>query len=184
MIRRFAGWLLRLRGWSVIGEAPKIQRYVIIAAPHTSNWDFPITLLAGINLGLRINWLGKNTLFRFPFGGIMRALGGIPVDRSKSNNLVESMVKTFREQPRFMPIIPPEATRSNVKRWKTGFYHIAHQAGVPIVCGFLDYKRKIGGLGIIVIPTGNIDADIEIIRTFYSGITGCRPEKATPITIH
>lgn len=182
MIRIVAHWCLKLWGWTPVGSLPS-TRCVVIAAPHTSNWDFPIALLVAAALKTRINWLGKDTLFRFPFGGIMRALGGIPVDRSKSNNMVDAMVQTFGERDYFITVIPPEATRSHATRWKTGFYHIAHQANVPIVFGFLDFAKKIGGFGPSLVPTGDIEADFEQIRAFYVTITGKRPDKMGAITI-
>ncbi len=183
MIATLCQWCLNLMGWTVEANLPPTNKYVIIAYPHTSNWDFPIALLTGAAVGLRINWLGKNTLFTFPFGWLMRALGGIPVDRSQSHNMVEAMIAVFEERERFVPVIPPEATRGFAKRWKTGFYHIAQGAHVPIACGFLDFQRKVGGVKTYFMPSGNIQADMEILRTVYAGIEGKYPEKASPIRI-
>jgi 1-acyl-sn-glycerol-3-phosphate acyltransferase len=183
MIARLARWLLSLRGWKVIGTTPTVPKFVIIAAPHTTNWDFPITLLAATALNMRVKWLAKHTLFKFPFGGIMRALGGIPVDRTASHNMVENAIQILKDSTRLGLIVPPEGTRSKSTRWRTGFYHIAKGAHVPIVCGFLDYRKKEGGIGLTFIPTGDIEADMQQLRTFYGGITGKHPENTSVIEL-
>jgi len=170
---------LKIFGWKVEGQLPEHPRYVIIAAPHTSNWDMPITLFLAFALRIKCYWMGKESLFRRPFGGIMRWLGGLPIDRSKSNNVVEQSVKAFAGQERLVIIIPPEGTRKQVSYWKTGFYHIAHGAQVPIVLGFIDYKRKAGGIGPVVWPTGDIEADMRTIQGFYAAVSGKYPEKSS-----
>lgn len=173
-------FVLGIFGWRRDGRAPDIPKYVVIAAPHTSNWDFPITLAMLFAFRLKVYWMGKHTLFRWPFRAFFRFLGGIPIDRSKSANVVEQSIQAFRERTRLAMMISPEGTRKNVSYWKTGFYHIASGAGVPIVLGFLDYLKKRGGFGHVMEPTGDINADMETIRAFYSGVAGRHPEKFNP----
>ena len=159
--------VLRLIGWKVVGGLPATNRYVLIGAPHTSNWDFPLMLLAVLKVGMDVHWLGKSSLFSFPFGGIMRWLGGIPVDRSKSNNLVDQLVELFRRRDDLILVIPPEGTRSQVERWKSGFYYVAQGAGVPILLGFVDSSRKQIGFGPLFHPTGDYATDLIAIQEFY-----------------
>jgi 1-acyl-sn-glycerol-3-phosphate acyltransferase len=154
------------------GEVPDTPKYVLIAAPHTSNWDLPIMLCLAFAFRTSLFWMGKHTLFRRPFGPIMRWLGGIPIDRREAHNVVELSAQLFRNAERLVMVVPPEGTRQKVRYWKTGFYRIAESAHVPIVLGFLDYRRKVGGLGPVVVPTGDIDADMVVIRAFYADITG------------
>jgi len=175
--------VLGIFGWRREGRIPDIPKYVVIAAPHTSNWDFPITLAMLFAFKLKVYWMGKHTLFRRPFRAFFRFLGGIPVDRSRSTNVVEQSVQAFGERVELAMMISPEGTRGNVSYWKTGFYHIASRAGVPIVLGFLDYARKRGGFGHVMEPTGDTDADMETIRVFYAGVTGRHPEKFNPAAI-
>jgi 1-acyl-sn-glycerol-3-phosphate acyltransferase len=161
----------RAAGWRVEGAAPPDKKFVVIAAPHTSNWDLPFMLGVALKFRIRLHWMGKDNLFKPPFGWFMRALGGIPVDRSKSNNAVAQMIRIFDDADQLAVAIPPEGTRSKVRYWKTGFYHIAHGAGVPIAMGFLDYKRKVGGIGMTMKTSGDYDADLEIIKRFYADVT-------------
>ena len=170
---------LKIMRWHKEGKLPDIPQYVVIAAPHTTNWDFPITLALAFSFKCNIYWMGKDTLFKPPFGTIMKFLGGIPIDRSISSNVVEQSIQAFRGNNKLVMVIPPEGTRKNVKYWKTGFYHIADGANVPIVMGFLDYKQRIGGIGHIFQPTGNIDTDMKTIQFFYANISGKYPEKAS-----
>ena len=174
MLRTFSKWFLHLKGWQVVGELPaEAAKSVLIAAPHTSNWDLPYTLMVCLVLRLNIYWMGKVQIFRFPFGPVMRWLGGIAVDRSKSNNLVADSAEAIKAaQNALQLIVPPEGTRSKTRYWKTGFYHIALSAKVPIVLAFLDYERKIGGLGPVFKPTGDIEADMLSIKAFYAPIKG------------
>lgn len=163
---------LKLAGWKLTGQPPIEKKYVLIAVPHTSNWDFPITLAMAFLFKFDIFWMGKDSLFKGPAGPIMRWLGGIAVNRSASSNLVQQLVDAFNENDELVIAIPPEGTRSRVDKWKTGFYHIAHGANVPIALGFLDYQRKVGGFGPTFYPTGDVDKDIAEIRQFYKGIAG------------
>lgn len=175
--------ILRLLGWELVGPLPAIKKYVLIAAPHTSNWDFLVLLLAAFGLKAKAFWMGKDTLFRSPHGAIFRWLGGIPVDRSSTHNAVDQSVIFIREQDEVLLAIAPEGTRKKVTTWKTGFYYIAHQAGVPIVCGFIDYGRKRTGIGPQLMPTGDIEADMKIIREFYSDIQGKHHDQTGSIEV-
>ena len=148
----------------------------MIGAPHTSNWDFPIAMAALILLRLKTNYLAKKELFRFPLGIIMRAFGGIPVDRSKHTGLVDAMIAEFDKHDELILLIPPEGTRKLVKAWKTGFYRVAVGANVPIVISYLDYGTKTAGLKAVVYPSGNYDADLEKIKSYYKGMKGKHPE--------
>jgi 1-acyl-sn-glycerol-3-phosphate acyltransferase len=168
--------LFKLIGWKMVGDFPAIDKYVLIAAPHTSNWDFPIGLAICFIGGKKVYWMGKHTLFRGPLGPLARWLGGIPVDRRKSNSLVEQMADVYQQSDKLIVAIPPEGTRKKVEKWKTGFYYIALQAQVPIVLGYLDFKTKSGGCGQVFYPTGDIELDMQEILRFYQGIQGKNPE--------
>lgn len=170
-------------GWRVEGEIPDAQKMVIIAAPHTSNWDFLYLLGAAYSLRLRIFWLGKNSLFIPIAGHILRFLGGIPVDRSRHTNLVTQLVERYDESDKLAIVIPPSGTRSKTDNWHSGFYQVAKGANIRMVCGFLDYPRKVAGLGLAFIPTDNIRADMDQIREFYAPIEGRYPEKASHIRL-
>ena len=174
LLRAFSVVFLKLTGWQVQGELPAVARKsVFIAAPHTSNWDLPYTLMVAFVLRLNIHWMGKASLFRFPFGGLMRWLGGISVDRSQSNNLVAaSALAISQAQGALQLIVPPEGTRAKTRYWKSGFYHIATAAKVPIVMAYMDYSRKISGLGPLLYPTGNLEADMVTIKAFYAPFKG------------
>lgn len=153
------------------------RKFVVIAAPHTSNWDFLYFLALGIKLNLPLSFMGKATMFRWPFRKVMKDLGGIPVNRSQSFNMVDQMIAEFKNRDTFMLTIAPEGTRGKVRQWKTGFYHIALGAGVPLVCGMMDYKKKIGGLGPPIWPTGNYEADMAKVSEYYRHCTPKYPEK-------
>ena len=175
--------VLRLLGWKVEINLPSASKYVLIGAPHTSNYDFFLMLmLIGVS-GLKLNWLGKDTLFRRPIGGIMRKLGGIPVNRRSSNRFVDQMVAAYKERQELAIVIAPEGTRSKVPTWKTGFYYIAVGAEVPIVFGFVDASRRTTGIGPQFQPTGDIQADFAVIKAFYSGMVGIHPDKQSEITL-
>lgn len=168
-------------GWRVEGELPAARKFVFIAAPHTSNWDLPFMLATAYILGARISWLGKHTVFWGPFGWFMRALGGIPVDRRSKHNMVQQVAERFAEAEALILAIPPEGTRKRVEYWKSGFYHIARAAQVPVAMGFLDFQRKVSGLGPPLYTTGDVRADMDQIRSFYRDIRGKIPEfESTP----
>jgi 1-acyl-sn-glycerol-3-phosphate acyltransferase len=157
------------------GKIPDTPKWVMIAAPHTSNWDFSVMLSVAFAFEIKLSWMGKNTLFKWPFGSFFRYLGGIPVNRSRSENAVHRMVQLFNEVEALVLGIPPEGTRRKVRTWKTGFYHIAHGANVPIALGFIDYERKASGVGPIIQPTGDIDIDMKEIHAFYATVKGKHP---------
>ena len=174
LLRAFSLAFLRLTGWKVEGSLPPgCSKSVWIAAPHTSNWDLPYTLMVVFALRLKVYWMGKEQLFRPPFRGLMKWLGGIPVDRSKSNNLVAASIEAIQNASGTLQlIVPPEGTRAKTRYWKTGFYYIALGAKVPIVLAFMDYEKKIAGLGPVFAPTGDIDADMLAIKAFYAPYKG------------
>jgi 1-acyl-sn-glycerol-3-phosphate acyltransferase len=168
---------LKLIGWQKEGTLPGISKYVMIAAPHTSNIDLPITLFLAFAFRLKVYWMGKDRIFKKPFGTIMKWLGGIPVDRKTSSNIVAQSIDQFNSNDSLVMVVAPEGSRDRVNYWKTGFYHIARGAGVPIVLGYLDYRKKKGGIGPIVYPGGNIEKDMIIIQEFYKTVTARYPEK-------
>ncbi|MQM30238.1 MAG: glycerol acyltransferase [Candidatus Accumulibacter phosphatis] len=174
LLRAFSVSFLKITGWKIEGSLPaSASKSVLIAAPHTSNWDLPYTLMVAFALRLNIYWMGKAEIFRPPFRGLMRWLGGIPVARETANNLVAASAAaiTAADSP-VQLIVPPEGTRSKRREWKTGFYHIAVTAQVPIVLAYMDYEKKISGLGEIFVPTGDVDADIAAIKAFYAPFKG------------
>ena len=172
--------ILKLPGWRVEGHFPAdCHKCVVIAAPHTSNWDLPNTLMAGFALRANLYWMGKRSIFRPPFGAFMRWLGGIAVNREKSNNLVAASVEAIRAaRGSLQLVVPPEGTRSKVRYWKTGFYYIAHGAGVPIVLSYMDYARKVSGIGPVFHPTGDIERDMATIKAFYAPFKGKNPDQS------
>ena len=176
-IRWLSIFLLKIFGWRTEGTLPDIPKFVMIAAPHTSNWDFPIMMFIAFKLKGKLYWMGKDTIFREPFNGLFKWLGGIPINRSRSNNVVGQMVDIFNETDRLILTIPPSGTRKKVKQWKSGFYHIAAGANVPVVLGFLDFKRKTGGIGPVVLLTGDMEQDMMVISSFYADIEGKHPQK-------
>lgn len=164
--------MLRLRGWRIEGERPPFNRYVMVAAPHTSNWDFPFTMAMALVMRIDIHWTGKAALFRGPQGIFFRWMGGVPVNRSERQNIVQQMIDVFDRVKSMVLVIQPEGSRSKVREWKSGFYHIALGAGVPIVLGFIDFKRKVGGLFGHMNPTGDYEKDLEYIKSFYTDVAG------------
>lgn len=166
---------LDLAGWTIEGSVPDVKKMVLIAAPHTSNWDLVYALAGAAVLGMPIHWMGKHTLFRGPLGIAFRALGGIPVERKQHHALVQELVDEFARRERFVLLVPPEGTRKAVKYWKSGFYHIARLAGVPIALGVMDYRNKRVGLGPLVWPTGDVKSDMDKIRAFYADKQGRHP---------
>ena len=165
---------LKLAGWKVEGALPPDSpKCVLIAAPHTSNWDLPYTLMVGFALHLHLYWMGKRSIFRWPFGPLMRWLGGIAVNREQSSNLVAASAAALRAaEGQVQLVVPPEGTRDATRRWKTGFYYIALEAQVPIVMAYMDYERKLSGLGPVFTPTGDIERDMTAIKAFYAPFKG------------
>ena len=174
VLRALSLGYLRLAGWNLDGQLPPDQpKCVLIAAPHTSNWDLPYTLMVAFALRINIYWMGKAALFRGPLGPLMRWLGGIAVDRSQSTNVVAASALAIREADGALClVVPPEGTRSKTRQWRTGFYWIAHQAGVPIVMAYMDYPRKRSGLGPVFKPSGDIEADMAQIKAYYAPFKG------------
>ena len=178
MLRLVSVLGLKLMGWHVRGRPLADQRCVLIGAPHTSNWDFPLMLMVVMKLRLRIFWLGKHTLFPFPVGWFMKWLGGIPVDRRAAHNVVGETVRLFEENDQLIVLIPPEGTRKNVKQWKSGFYHIANNASVPILLGYLDASVREAGFADFFVPTGNLEKDFSKIMAFYRNKKGLIAENS------
>lgn len=169
--------VLKLIRWEVVGGNPEGEKFVLIAAPHTSNWDFPLMLMAAFVLRLEVHWMGKNSLFRWPLGPLARWLGGISIDRSKSNNTVEQVVEQYAAQESLMVAIPPEGTRQRVDKWKTGFYHVAQGAKVPVLMGYIDAHKRQMGLNHLYQLTDDMESDIANIRAFYADKGPIRPER-------
>jgi len=173
----FAKIMLRLAGWHIEGILPDLPKFVLIGAPHTSNWDFVLFLGVIFSLRANVRFMGKAELFRFPIGWFFRYCGGVPVDRKKSTGLVEQMVKISNESDKFILTIAPEGTRHHVQEWKRGFYHIAKSAGIPIVMAIVDGKHKTVRIGQVFHPTENIEADIKSIQGFFAGVVGIHPRR-------
>lgn len=179
LLRGVSVAFLRLTGWKIRGALPlDAQRCVLIAAPHTSNWDLPYTLMVAFTLRLNIHWMGKSELFRGWRGPIMRWLGGLSVNREQSSNMVlASALALEKADGPLQLVVPPEGTRARVREWKTGFYWIARTARVPIVLAYMDYERKISGLGPVMVPSGNLEADMVVIKDFYAPFKGRNPDQ-------
>ena len=160
-------WLFRRRGWKLEGQAPAANRFVIIGAPHTSNWDFVSFLGMANQFGLEPHFMGKASLFRWPLRRFMSDMGGVPVERSKRGNLADAMVAAFAGHEEFALVIAPEGTRGHVGAWRSGFWHIAKAAGVPIVLAWVNENAKRGGLGPAIMPSGDFAADMAKIAAFY-----------------
>ncbi|MFT6643144.1 MAG: 1-acyl-sn-glycerol-3-phosphate acyltransferase [Patiriisocius sp.] len=183
----FAHWLgktiIRVSGWRVAGGVPKSKSMLIIAAPHTSNWDLFFLLGAAYSFRLSIQWLVKDSLFLPIMGSTLSFLGGIPVDRSKNNNLVTDLATRIQNSEGLALVVPPSGTRRYTEHWKSGFYRIALAANVPIVCGYLDYTRKEAGLGLSFHLTGNMTEDMDKIRAFYEPFVGKHPDNKSRIRL-
>ena len=183
VLHRVAKLLFRLTGWKTEGVIHQPARFVIIAAPHTSNWDAFIMLAAACIFRVKIRWFIKDAAFFFPLGSLIRAFGGIPIDRKRRYNVVAQAIEEFRQSERLILAVPPEATRKRSPSWKTGFYRIAQGAGVPIVLGYIDYRRKVAGLGPCFTPTGDIVADFKVFETFYAGVTPKFPDQRGVVAV-
>lgn len=168
---------LRMGGWTIGNGPPDVPKFVLIAAPHTSNWDLIWMLGFAWNFGIEVSWLGKHTLFKPPFGWFLRGLGGVAVDRRAPGGVVGQMARIFEEADRLIIVVPPEGTRGYRDFWKSGFFRIAEAADVPIVCGYLDYGAMKGGMDHTIDPSEGLDAVMEQVRAFYIGKSGKFPEK-------
>ena len=178
MVRRLLLAMYRGRGWRALGQVPEPRRFILIAAPHTSNWDFVNFLGLTADLGLRAHFMGKLSLFKWPLGGFMKQMGGVPVDRRGGGNVVEQMVAEFARRAEFMLTVAPEGTRGRTTKWRTGFYQIALAAKVPMVVGFMDYGTKTGGLGPLIWPSGDFRADMLKVLEVYRTCIPKIPERA------
>lgn len=174
--RWLARTIMRLIGWRMAGSFPDVPRLVVIAAPHTSNWDFPLGILTMYAAGIRVSFLGKDTLFRPPLGWVMRWLGGRPVNRAAAHGVVEETMKAIRSADRCFLALAPEGTRKRVTHWRTGFYRIAERAGLPIVLGYFDYAKREVGFGPTLWPSGDLPRDLAEIQAFYRTKRGKYPE--------
>jgi len=181
MLKTIATWLLALLGWKAVASPERPLKAVLIAYPHTSNWDAFYALLVKLALGLDAHWAGKDSMFRPPIGGLLRKMGGVPVNRRERTGFVEQMVAEFAARQRFTLAIAPEGTRSLTAGWKSGFYRMALAAQVPVALGFMDYARREGGILAYLTLTGDRDADLAAIARHYADRPGKRPELASPI---
>ena len=178
-------WLMRsilvpsvvARGWKTPPPLPDVKKCVLVVAPHTSNWDFPIGMAYALWYRLQARWVGKDSLFKFPVGGAFKWMGGIPVDRSQRHNFVHQAAALFEQHETLWMAVTPEGTRSKVDKWKTGFYYIALEAKVPIVLAYIDYGRKEAGIDRVIYPTGDLETELDDILAYYANITGNRPEQ-------
>jgi 1-acyl-sn-glycerol-3-phosphate acyltransferase len=180
---RVARFLFWLGGWSYESGVPDVKKAVVIAAPHTSNWDGYWSFVYKVAIGLDVKFFFKDSLFWFPLGSYVRLMGAMPLDRKHAGSAVQQVVDLMNSSDEFFFGLAPEGTRSWTPAWKTGFYRIAIEAGVPVAPGFLDYGRKCIGIGPLITLSGDPDTDMEKFRDFYAGIEGKRPEKAGPIML-
>lgn len=172
LVRWISRAFFALSGWKVQGDWPGIDKLVLVAAPHTSNWDGLYMLATAGYYRVRLRWMGKKSLTQGPFGWVMRWLGCVPIDRSASHDVVRTMADAFAREQRMVLAVPPEGTRSAVHEWKSGFYHIAVAAGVPLLLTVLDYATKTARLAAVVYPSGDYEADLPIIRGYYANAVG------------
>ena len=178
---RLLSWLiLKLGGWKVVNVAPATGSYLIIAAPHTSNWDFPLGIAIAFHLRLKVYFIAKHTLFNGFAGPIMRWLGGVPLNRGASKNFVGASVEIYANSENLILAIAPEGTRSSVERWKTGFYHMAKGANVPLALAYFDFSKRVGGIGKMLNTTSDIAADMQAIADFYEPVMGKYPNNFNP----
>ena len=178
LTRAIAQTLFRGAGWRYEGTWPNLSKFVIVGGPHTSSWDFILTMAIMFTAGIRLSWLAKHTFVEGPFGRVWRWLGGVPVNRTASHGLVAQLAQEFRSREALVLALSPEGTRSRVQEWKTGFYHIATEAEVPIVPVIADYGRKVVKLAQPIWPSGDLEADLAQIQALYRGIAGKNPQQA------
>jgi 1-acyl-sn-glycerol-3-phosphate acyltransferase len=175
--------LLKLRGWSFTGELPDLPKLMVIGAPHTTNWDFVIFLGALHHYRMKASFIGKHTLFRWPFGYFFRWLGGIPVDRTKPGGQVQQVVDAVNRSNRVILVMAPEGTRKAAPQWKSGFLHIAANADLPIVLGYVDYPNRRAGMGPVVSFDGDPSGFMDDARRFYADKQGLHPEGKGPVQV-
>lgn len=167
------------KGWKLTGDFPDVPRAIIIGVPHTSNMDGYYAIAAMFTLSLHVGIMAKDSMFFWPLGWFFRWLGFIPIDRGASKGVVEQTVARFREYDQLLLVVAPEGTRGGAEKWKTGFYHIAHQTGVPIILGGIDYAKKELSFNGAFSPTGDIDADLDRLYAFYAGFTPGHAERSS-----
>ena len=175
-LRFLSGLYLRSLGWHVMGQLPDLPKFVIVSAPHTSNWDFVMFLALAFILRGNLRVMGKKVLFYPPYGWFFRWCGGVPVDRSKPHGLVEQTVQAINASDHFQLVITPEGTRKKVGQWKQGFYHIAKKACIPIVTGFVDTRTKTCGIGPTFTLSNDMEADIKSMQAFFKDKVGINPQ--------
>ncbi len=180
---RFAAAALRLAGWRVVLAEPVPAKCVVVFYPHTSNWDFPWGLFAKWLVGIHFRWVAKHTLFAGPAGALFRRWGGIPIDRRAPSGFIETMRRAFDEAEAFHLVITPEGTRSRVERWKSGFWHLARAAKVPVALGFIDYARREVGVGGYVELSDDPAADMARLAAFYADKRAYDPARAGRVTM-
>jgi 1-acyl-sn-glycerol-3-phosphate acyltransferase len=183
VLRIVSGAALRLRGWRVEGQRPDAPRFVVVAAPHTSAWDVPLMLAAALQVGIRLHWLGASYYFKRPVAGLLRWLGGVPIERGRTASRVQTTAELMAAYDRIGVAISPEGSRKLVPHWKTGFYHLAVAAEVPLVLTSLDHRHKRATIGPVLMPTGDIEADLVDVRAFYEGVEGRYPDQQGPIAV-
>jgi 1-acyl-sn-glycerol-3-phosphate acyltransferase len=183
MKRRLAIWALRCRGWRLAGEAPRLPKYLILFGPHTCNWDFLLAMLGIAGYGIRPKWLGKHTIFRWPVAGLLRRMGGIPVHRESHEGVVGQIVAAYDAADSLVIGLTPEGTRSPGKYWRSGFYHLARAAGVPVVLASLDGPSRRIAIGPTLELTGAVRADMDRIRAFYAPVRGIHAHKASLVRL-
>jgi 1-acyl-sn-glycerol-3-phosphate acyltransferase len=181
LLSRICRFLLRLFGWQLIFVPPPSSKTVVVGYPHTSNWDFPVTMLWRFATGFPLSWVAKQEMFANPFGGLFRRWGGVPLDRKRPDGFIEQMVETFQQREVFHLAIAPEGTRRKTDHWKSGFYRLSLAAGVPIGLAYLDYGQKRAGIERWIMPSGDRAADLAAIAAFYADKCGLHPEKAGDI---
>lgn len=181
MIPAFASWLLALIGWRTAYAPPPGPKSVIIVYPHTSNWDFPLGILFRAKHRVPLTWAGKDTLFRGPLKPLLLWLGGLPINRRERTGMVAQLTAAFAAQDALCICIAPEGTRSRTEHWKSGFYHLALEAGVPLGLGFIDYRTRRLGVERWITLSGDAESDLSTFRAYYADMQGLRPEQAGAI---
>jgi len=183
VLARCSNWILKKLGWTLHVDMPEIDKFVAIAAPHTSNWDFPLGILAAKAIKLKVHWMGKHSMFRWPFGWFFRAIGGTPIQRDGGQYYMQQMTDLFNRSDSLVLALAPEGTRSKTDHWKTGFHSIARAANVPVLMAYLDYENKQVGIGGLFYPGDDIDADFCLIREYYRDRRGKNPENESLIQV-
>jgi 1-acyl-sn-glycerol-3-phosphate acyltransferase len=183
MLQKISIYILKLIGWKLENKLPAEKKHLIIGAFHTSNWDLLLALLCFSAMKLKFNWIGKHTLFRWPFGLLFKAIGGIPVNRSIQTGFIHRIAELYHNNNALIIAMSPEGTRSKTEHWRTGFYYIALEANIPIALAYVNYPEKKAGIGKYFMPSGNIQQDLEIIKKYYASKKGKYPDKQGDIKI-